>query len=107
MGTHPRLAGSLLKVDRASTHIRELEDRINALWATKPFVLAPTEEPDGRLSYRVRITNEPPKELSLVVGDAVQNLRAALDFAVWQLVELNGAVPTDQTSYPIERQLPS
>ena len=35
------------------------------------------------------------------MGDAIHNLRTALDHLVWQLVEAGGGTPNDRTAFPI------
>lgn len=47
-------------------------------------------------------TGEPaPSELSLIVGDFVQNLRAALDHLVCSIVQATGSSPTASHAFPI------
>ena len=47
---------------------------------------------------------DPPLEqFALVYGDMLYNLRACLDYIVWQLVEVNGVTPTKFTSFPCVR----
>ncbi len=67
-----------------------------------PLVAGPSE----RL-LRIRIHQEPPTEWSLIAGDFVQNVRAALDHLVWQLVLANGETPTPGNAFPIFSNRPS
>jgi hypothetical protein len=53
------------------------------------------------LVVRVNIENEPPPEWSLIAGDFVQNLRASLDYTVWQLVLDSGGEPNRQNAFPL------
>jgi hypothetical protein len=96
--------GVHLKFQRAREHIAELERRGREFMETKPFEVYEEEEKDsGDLLTRVRVHNQPPPELSLVIGDIVHNCRTALDHLAWQLVLANGATPGDNTAFPIAR----
>jgi hypothetical protein len=61
----------------------------------------------SRYLMRVRIERPLPVEWSLIVGDFVQNLRAALDHLAWQLVRANGHSPGRGTAFPIFDSKPS
>jgi hypothetical protein len=97
----PSTEGSLLKLARAERHIAELRDAATQFLASQPFALYSTEETNGDLVWRVRIVRRVPHEWSAIVGDAVHNIRSALDLLAWQLVELGGATPSRDTSFPI------
>ena len=60
----------------------------------------------SRYLLRIVIEREPPVGWSLIVGDFVQNLRAALDHLVWQLVRANGQQPGRSIAFPIFDQEP-
>ena len=95
------LDGARVKLARASQHIQELESNARKYLASAPFTLLRVEEPNGDLLWRVKINRLVPLEWSAIVGDAVHNLRSALDLLAWQLVELNGAQPSRDTCFPI------
>jgi hypothetical protein len=42
-----------------------------------------------------------PARIPLLLGDALQNLRSALDYLVWELVISAGNVPTKQNQFPV------
>jgi hypothetical protein len=70
----------------------------------QPFQIVVTEEPkSGDLVYRVKIHTQPPLQWAAVIGDAIHNLRSALDLLVWQLVLANGGTPDTATAYPISK----
>ena len=98
------LAGSIAKVDRASTHLDALQQALSPFLHSEPkpyrFV-AEVDENTSRYLMRLRIEREIPLELSLIVGDIVQNLRTALDHLVWELVRANGQKPTRENAFPI------
>lgn len=77
------------KIARAQQHRHDLVGRITA-WAgtSRPHFEASIAE--DRLSYevRVRMLHSPPlEEWSLILGDALHNLRSALDVLVWALAQ--------------------
>ncbi len=82
------------KLDRAAFHIgemqRAIDSHLNSQWYTQDLY----QRPDGtwhlKFSYQ-----DPPTDLSTLLGDAIHNMRAALDLlAVW-LVERNNQNAAD------------
>lgn len=100
------LDGAKVKLARAARHIQELEAVARSYLASTPFTLTRTEEPNGDLIWRVKINRPVPLEWSAIVGDAVHNLRSALDLLAWQLVEINGAQASRDTCFPITQSVP-
>lgn len=66
-----------------------------------PFQIERVEESDGGVLYRVRVREEPPIQLSTILGDAIHSLRTSLDFLARQLAVKNGATPSRSTCFPI------
>lgn len=96
--------GPRLKVERAKQHIANLDAHIAAFVQRDPYVVVRAEDPDtGDLVWRVRVREQPDPRWGLIAGDAIHNLRSALDHLVWQLVLANGRQPTDETMFPIAR----
>jgi hypothetical protein len=89
--TKPDLSGVLLKLERAETHIQTFRDEVMAFGERdpKPFGFRPesTLRPDKSAKYDLYavVRQEPPRELALPFGDAIQNIRAALDHLVYEL----------------------
>lgn len=85
------LSGVHLKLKRAEKHIHDLRDEIVAFRERdpKPFDFRPetTLGPDQSVKYDLFaiVREEPPREFALIVGDAVQNIRSALDHLVYEL----------------------
>jgi len=69
------------------------------------------EIPDKRgypwLALRVRLAKPIPLELGLVAGDAIHNMRSALDHLVCRLVELNGHKAHNRKAFPIYENRPA
>ncbi|MBO1768248.1 hypothetical protein [Allobranchiibius sp. GilTou38] len=78
------------KLARAQQHRHDLVGRI-AAWAGTSPPKYDGNIADDRLSYEVRVQmrHSPPlEEWSLILGDALHNLRSALDVLVWSLAEV-------------------
>jgi hypothetical protein len=97
-----RLRGIQAKTERAKQHIADLERAVRAFRDSKPYEIGTERDPKtGYLIYQVVRADEAPLQLSLIAGDAIQNLRTALDHLAHQLVLANGNMPTNQTYFPI------
>lgn len=85
------LGAVYLKLDRAEVHIETIRAEISAFEERDPspfgFRAEPTPLRDNTIQYDLYavIREEPPRELGLIVGDAIQNIRAALDYLVYAL----------------------
>jgi hypothetical protein len=76
--------GGLRKLVRAREHIVAASGIVQAWLDGDAFGIETTMNHDtGRTEARVRLTETSPDGLALVVGDAVHNLRAALDHALF------------------------
>jgi hypothetical protein len=99
-----RLDGIRRKIDRAKTHINDVEVVSRKFCEANTDCLAAKTDPDsGKTCFSVRFRTALPEELPLMIGDVVHNLRTALDHLAWQLVEANGQTPGFHTSFPIFR----
>ena len=79
-----------LKIERAKHHIGTLEAEFAAYVATKPHRFLVYHDPETRQPIvRIRFVNDPPQNLSLIIGDAIHNIRAALDHLTWEVVGLD------------------
>jgi hypothetical protein len=92
-----------LKLNRGRTHIDEVLKQIQAFWKATPPRLEWRDEPTlQQRHWVVRLAANPPlEEWALSIGDALHNLRAALDHLVWQLVEANGHTAGRNNAFPI------
>ena len=97
-----RRDGIKLKIKRAKDLIRDLESIIVSFFDEVPYTYSAELLPHIS-HYAIRLaTVEPlPDSIPIVVGDAIHNLRSALDHLAWQLVEAGGGSPNDRTSFPI------
>jgi hypothetical protein len=93
------------KLRRANTHRENLAQLVNEFETSKPYTLTPEpgDKPD-EIAYRLS-TREAPAEISTVIGDALHNLRSALDSLAYKLaVRSKGKALTKEeerlTSFP-------
>jgi len=82
------MAGHWLKFERAREHIEALEDAAEAWLDTDAYTIVRDVDPQSGLTVRrAKITESPPYSLGLIAGDAIHNLRAALDHVVYAISE--------------------
>jgi hypothetical protein len=98
--------GATLKVERANKHIAELRKDLIALEEKYTSHI----EVDPNTGFQHLIHSVPDLELtlqnlSLVVGDAIHNLRTALDFAWFDTVKRIGALKSsrDTRKFPVRK----
>jgi hypothetical protein len=74
------------KINRAREHVESAHRLVEQFRASQPYSLLPepTDKP-GRVAYRLRITRPVPVAMSTTVGDALHNMRAALESLAFEL----------------------
>jgi hypothetical protein len=98
--------GSRLKIERANKHIQELCSVVTAFFQTDPYRIDIENNPYRGLSQvRFQFTGALPSEVPLIIGDAVHNLRSALDLAVCHAISLGGGNPSKYTRFPFAENL--
>lgn len=97
-------SGAKKKVNRANCHVADLERQFTDFVATKPHRFSvQTDLETKMLSIRVRFIKELPDTFSLIIGDAIHNLRAALDHLMWELVGIDHGTQDRYLSFPTHR----
>ena len=98
----------LAKLDRAEEHFAELEGLIGDFTrpergGTHSFVQETWHMADGdwEVIKCEAVVRSPPPRLGLIAGDAMHNVRAALDHLAARLVLANGCEITRRTQFPI------
>lgn len=97
---HP-LDGVSAKIARAKKHLGDLERDLQVREGHDYGVLTYQDPKTGDVfiyacaPYKLRVG------WGIIVGDAVHNLRSALDLLIGQLVIANGATPNRKTAFPI------
>lgn len=93
--------GSKLKVKRATQHIAELEAVIAALIKPDAYRLWVENEPYGTNVLKFRMLKPIRCDIPLIIGDAIHNLRSALDLAACEIITMAGQQPSKWTSFPV------
>lgn len=95
------------KLRRAQAHISEVQQRVIALQGTQPWSIQ--REPTGTdgWAYRFKTHRPIPADLSATAGDAVANMRAALDYVAYELASHHVGMMNDieeaATEFPIRK----
>ncbi len=96
------------KIVRAHKHIYDLQlicdDFANKV---KPYRTVRESDPQtGQVSYRVVSVDSPPYHVGLIAGDAINNIRSALDhLAVW-IIDNHTTVGPLKVYFPIHKSAP-
>src|SRR5947208_6882158 len=82
----PELANCWLKIGRADEHTKTVTEEISAWLNSKPYSLTSHRNPEGRehrLIFHLDSGASPCDRWSLICGDAIHNLRSALDHLIY------------------------
>lgn len=91
-----QLRGPLRKVWRAKQHIASLKHEIENFFDTDPYQISVGRDGERRPVYYIHSALPTPDHLPLLAGDAIQNLRAALDHLAYEIVCSETQTPTSQ-----------
>jgi hypothetical protein len=93
--------GARLKIGRADHHISDLERQFAAFVAEKPHRFSMHIDPHTlHTIMRVSFIKEVPAQFALIIGDAIHNLRTALDHTVWEIVGFAQRTQDRQLAFP-------
>ena len=94
------------KIDRAQQHYDAWNATLDRWLDGKPYGIKgrPEEGTDWFVVKYVETSDAPYVQLSLIFSDYVHNLRAALDHAVWHLLDLANKPTGDATGFPVVRE---
>ena len=88
-----------LKIERAKHHINDLNRQVEAYSVQRPMRFMRSRDQDRpRLTYTIKTHIPMPEDIPLVMGDAVHNLRTALDLLMFAMV--NEKCPVSRTRFP-------
>lgn len=90
--TLPPFEAPRLKLNRARSHIGELQNEVRAYLLSEPFNMEIVDAPtftNGK-KWLVHLHHEVPLYLSPIIGDVIHNLRTSLDLLACELVRANG-----------------
>lgn len=99
---HP-LDGARFKIIRAQEHFDAFKTEGAAFLDTKPYRFE-SEVYGDYWWVKPRATVQPPLRLSGIIGDCVTNIRASLDYVVWELAGKYFTIAID-LSRPGDRQI--
>ncbi|HVQ36690.1 MAG TPA: hypothetical protein VMS31_04115 [Pyrinomonadaceae bacterium] len=109
MTSKERLALILVKIERAKKHLADLRTAHDEFIRSEPYSVGrkPNPEPGYENFYLFFMSRiDPvPNDISALAGDAIHNLRSALDHLACQLVVANGRSISDRTAFPIFKGL--
>lgn len=89
-----------LKLERAKHHISNLNERIDEFLTEKPFkLMIQFRAGAGEVAMRTEVEKSIPPEFSLIIGDAIHNMRSALDVTLYTMA-------SEKTCYPNKIQFP-
>lgn len=104
-----RSKAAQLKVARAKKHIGEFDVARVAFLGTNPYAATPEYYAEKNVTiFFLDRWEEVPDTIPLPLGDAVHNLRSALDYLWWQIVEVcNGRKPDpkERPAFPMFNDL--
>ncbi len=98
----PRFQGSWLKVERAYKHISDIESLLGVFVGSDFYDLTVEQHTDSgenflRCGIKTRLEEV---KVALIIGDALHNLRSALDLLYYDTVVLCNGSPTKWTRFP-------
>jgi len=96
------MTGVWAKFRRAEHHAQAFERLLAGFLESDSYAVAVEFDAEtGWHHFRWSVMKEPPREeFAVLFGDMLYNLRASLDYLVWQLVLANGEVPDRGNSFP-------
>jgi hypothetical protein len=100
------LPSVLLKLDRARHHISDLDTEVRNFLHSRPFEVDHHEHGNPEMAEWILTRETPvPPVISAIAGDAIQNLRTALDYIVCVMVEINQNRVSSESGFPISKSL--
>lgn len=93
---HP-LDGAYIRLDRAEEHIAELKNISASLLKREMEVVLEGIRADFKFGPSVPI----PLNYSVLIGETIYNLRAALDYLIYELAILDSGIVQERTQFPI------
>jgi hypothetical protein len=92
--------GAQLKITRARHHIADLAAQAEQLFHQHWRVVVSEDLETNQRSLIVVADKPIPREFSLLIGDAIHNLRSTLDLAIWSVVSPHNPPKPDRVQFP-------
>src|SRR5437879_6404809 len=93
-----------LKIKRANKHILELEREMDAFRQTDFYRFFVEKNPEtGRSTLVGEVVQAVPEPVPLILGDAIHNLRSALDLGACEIYTHDGGSPKElnKVKFPV------
>lgn len=75
--------GAKLKIERAKKHINDLERSMKRFAESSPYTIVVNRDSETGCNFiDVQAIKSMPEEFALIIGDALHNLRSALDYVI-------------------------
>lgn len=95
---------SRLKIKRFNEHLSDFHDRLVTFSGSDFYAIRIEYDPERReqfICFDIDLGNFPLENCALIIGDAVQNLRSALDLMWYRVMRLCKGTPSRHTKFPI------
>jgi hypothetical protein len=100
MDASVKLKSAISKLQRANFHIATLDREIKSFFNSSPFeILIKTDIESRKVIYCVGNDVDLPLSFNVIIGDALFNLRSALDHLAWQFFQLSTKTITPESFY--------
>jgi len=96
------LDGARLRNERAREHLTQFRREIETIYEHFSRHFAGTHPETGGYAVMFPEVREPPPALAVIFGETIYNLRAALDYVVFELATHDSGVEQEGTQFPIE-----
>jgi hypothetical protein len=98
------LIGPRLKIERAYSHILDVQHAIQAYLGRHPYILVVDLNADkSKRLVKARRVHELNPMVGLIVADAIHNLRSSLDLLAISMARKNGIATTQGINFPFGR----
>lgn len=95
---------AFLKVERAYAHINNIESAFNLFRETHSAEFIIGKDPNtGTQFIDLDVGDAMPVDFPVIIGDAIHNLRTALDHAMWELMGIDKGIQDRNTAFPFSR----
>ena len=100
----PLLIAPLLKIERAEHHISDLDRVLKAYLDGKPIrLMTSIETQSGNQTHFIKQDEPIPRSAPLIIGDAVHNMRSALDLTIFGMIGHKARNP-DTIQFPFAKR---
>jgi hypothetical protein len=94
---------SKLKISRAKYHVSELDRAWTEFRDTVPYDINIVDDKSSQESvFLLDVRHPVPDHFSVILGDAIHNLRSALDYLICDLARSAGQTRCEQNGFPIK-----